>query len=575
MDRRKVLLMLLLLWTAAIVAGGIWRLLALGQLTGNQGPQALSRDGQGGLFLATDHDILHLDSRGRLLDRHPVAALGLVEINALAQGEGDTLWIYDSRLRRLFRCGTRAWTCARFGDDKLDLDQNVQLAWLYGRDRRLLVSDNTRHRLLAFADDGSRLQMPATRWHFPNQLSTGGGTALLADSDARRIVALDPIGNSATATALATRERPYRFVRRDNAWWVIEAGVSLEHGRLRHYSGGDMQDIPLGITDPVALLDIGHSIVIAAKADWRLLALAPETLTVTSFGEARLQQEFRDREAATAAARREREHLPPLMLALLAPALLGGFLLQRRIDRADRAAVAPAADRSARSPASAVLAAPATRKVHARIDTDRGALELARARQNRQLLRAGLILGPLLLLAGLALWLLLPPQAAGPLPGLLGALVALPLLVLLTLYSSRRQQDRLYDQHFICGPHKVIHVVRGKPVRALPYAAIWLGEDSLILGKQRLPLYVGHGARRNALWNIGDLHRELGTRIPHTQHLGEIELARAMLAQGRLVGLQVLSARFMIIITVILVLLLKLWHLLPHSLIGQLWKFPH
>ena len=29
MDRRKVLLMLLLLWTAAIVAGGIWRLLAL------------------------------------------------------------------------------------------------------------------------------------------------------------------------------------------------------------------------------------------------------------------------------------------------------------------------------------------------------------------------------------------------------------------------------------------------------------------------------------------------------------------------------------------------------------------
>lgn len=568
MDRRKVLLLLLLLWTVAVVAGGLWRLLALGTLIGSQGPQALSRDGQGGVFLATDHDLLHLDSQGRLLGRHPVATLGLVEINALAQGEGDTLWLYDSQLRRLFRCGTRAWTCAPFGDDTLQLDQNVQLAWLYGRDRRLLVSDNTRHRLLAFAEDGSRLQMPATAWHFPNQLSTGGGAALLADSDTRRIVALDPVGNRATATALATRERPYRFARRDSTWWVIEAGVTLEDGRLRHYRDSQGRDIPLGVTDPVALLDIGHSILIAAKADWRLLALDPETQAVTAFGEARLQQEFRDRKAATLAARRERGRLPLLMLGLLAPALLGGLLVQRRLDIAT-------ADRSAAPKAGGALAAAAPGKILARIGTDRGALELARTQQNRQLLRAGLILVPLLLATGLALWLLLPPQATAPLTGLLGAVAILPVLVLLTLYSSRRQQDRLYDQQFICGPEKVIHVVRGKPVRALPYTAIWLGEDSLILGKQRLPLYVGHGARRSALWNIGDLHRELGTRIPHTQRLGEIELARAMLAQGRLVGLQVLSARFMIIITVILVLLLKLWHLLPHNLIGQIWKFQH
>lgn len=569
MDRRKVLLMLLLLWAVAIVAGGIWRLLALGELTGNHGPQALSRDGQGGVFLATDHDILHLDSRGRLLDRQPGAALGLVEINALAQGEGDTLWIYDSRLRRLFRCGTRDWRCARFGDDKLELGRNAQLAWLFGRDRRLLVSDNSRHRLFAFADDGSRLQMPATAWHFPNQLSTGGGTALLADTDTRRIVVLDPIGNDATATALTTRERPYRFVRRESAWWVIEAGVTLEHGRLRHYRDGQAQDIPLDISDPVALLDIGHSIVIAAKADWRLLALDPETLAVTPFGDARLHQEFRDRKAATAAARRERERLPLLMLALLAPALLGGLLAQRRIDRAAMAPAGSSGDSSATGTPH--------RKIHARIGTDRDALEVARALQNRQLLRAGLILGPLLL-AGLALWLLLPPETTRPLRGLLAALAALavlPLVVLLAVYTNRRRQDRLYDQHFICGPDKVIHVVRGKPVRALPYDAIWLGEDSLILGKQRLPLYVGYGAQRSALWNMGDLQRELGTRIPHTQHLGEVELGRAMLAQGRLAGLQVLSARFMIIITVILVLLLKLWQLMPHSLIGQLWKFHH
>jgi hypothetical protein len=581
MDRRKLLLIALLLLVVAVTGGGVWRLLALGKLTGGYGPQALSRDGNGGIYLATDHELLHLDGSGKVLARHSVESLGLFEINALALGEDHTLYVYDSRQRRLYRCDTRRWGCAAFGARNLGLDENVQIAWLYGPDRRLLLADNTHHRVLAFAADGTSIGSSATVWHFPNQVVASGEHVLLADTDTRRIVTLDATGNGMVGVALQARERPYRFARRDAEWWVLEAGVTLERARLRYYRSGEATEIALPAADPVALLDIGRALIVISKEDWRLLAVDPDTNAVTRFGAPELQEEFRLRHASTLEARRERAQLPLLMAGLMLPALFGGVLLQRRIDRDARTALPPAdtparpATAPAGAPAAPLAAAgqPARRTAAVRIDTDRDALAMARALQNRQLLRASLLLVPMLLLLPLVLWLLLPDTSA--LKFLVPLFLAVPLLLGLALYSGRRQQDRLYDQHFLLGPDKLIHVVRGKPLRAVPYAAIWLGEESLILGKRRLPLYIGFGAQRSALWNIGDVQRELGARIPHTQHLGEVELARAMLAQGRVVGLQVLSARFLIIIVVVLLVLLKLWNLLHHSLGWTLWEIFH
>lgn len=573
MDRRKFLLVVLLVVVVGVTGAGIWRLFALGALTGGFGPQALSRDGQGGIFFATDHELLHLDAHGQVRDRRPVAALGLQEINALALGENGALFLYDSQQRRLFRCDTARWQCAAFGAAQLGLDENVQIAWVYGPDRRLLLADNTHHRLLAFDESGALLATSAAVWHFPNQIVAHGEHVLLADSDTRRIVSLDASGNSAVGVALQARERPYRFVRRDAEWWVIEAGVTLERATLRHYRHGQAQEIPLPVADPVAILDIGRTLVVASKEDWRLVAVDPDTLAVTPFGHADLQRELQRRHQAMLEARQERAQLPLLMIGFMLPALFGGVVLQRRIDR-DAQASAPATMPAARVlPTAAGL--PARRAAVGRIDTDRDALAMARALQNRQLLRAGLLLVPMLLLLALTLWLLLPAEAARTLTPLLSLLLALPLLLGLALYAGRRQQARRYDQHLLLGPDKLIHVVRGKPVRAVPYSAVWLGEESLILDRQRLPLYLGYGAQRCALWNIGDMQRELGARVPPAQQLGELELARVMLAQKRLVGLRILSARFLIFLVIALLLLLKLWNVLHHSLGWRFWDLFH
>lgn len=584
MDRRKILLILCLLWVLVVVGGGIWRLLALGDLTAPTGPQALARDGQGGLFLATERELLRLDAEGNVQDRRSAAALGLADLNALAPGEGTTLFLYEGTARRLHRCDTATWSCAPFGPATLGLDSNVQLAWLFGPQRRLLLSDNTHHRLLALDDQGAPLALPGARWDFPNQISTEGGHALLAESDHYRIVELDPVANTRQAIALQTRERPYRFVRRDRQWWVIEAGVTLERAALRHYVDGKGATLATGLRDATTLVDTGRAIVVAGHEDWRLVAIDPDSGHARDFGSAALRQEFQGRHAAMTAARRERARLPMLMLALLAPGLIGGLLLQRAIDREREAAgdataggdslATTAGNAAAPRPVTAVFAASATaaRKV-ARIDTDRNALAATRALQDRQLGRLALIGGPLLLGGvGLLLWLAPAPMRDTMLP-LLMPIVVLPLLLYLVLRLSRRQQDRRYDQHLLCGPAKVVLVVAGKPVLAVPYEQVWLGEDSLVLGTRRLPLYLGYGVQRSAFWQLGELHRELGARIPHDQHLGELALGRTLLARGRAAGVAVLWGRFAVVLALAALVLAKLASLLPVNTIGKLLSF--
>lgn len=575
MDRRKLLMGLLLTWVVVVVGGGTWRLLALGPLTASTGPQALARDGQGGLYLATDHELLRLDANGKVTGRHRAADLGLADFSALAPGEGDTLFVYESTGRRVLRCATGSWRCTPFSPVDLGLDVNVQMAWLHGPERRLLLSDNTHHRVLALNESGQRLPLPGATWHFPNQISTSGGEALLADSDTRRIVNLDPVANTAIDTALATRERPYRFARRDTRWWVLEAGVRMERATLRHYDDGRNETIALDLKDPVALIDTGRELIVASKQDWALAAVDPGTGVARHFGAPALQQEFQARVAAMEVARSERSRLPLLMLLLMAPALGGGLWLQRQIDRAKTGA--EPAEEEAPRPVAAAFAAPVTPSASARqvarIDTDRAALATARALHNTQLLRAGVIGAPLLLLLCALMWWMLPAASRTAIQPVLIMLLTLPLLLALGLYAGRRQQDRRYDQHLLCGPDKVVHVVAGKARRAVPYNEVWLGEDSLVIGKQRLPLHIGYGVQRSALWQLGDLQRELGTRIPHTQHLGEIALGRTLLARGQLAGLSVLSGRFLVIILIVLVVLLKLWSLLPHGILTKLWTY--
>lgn len=320
MDRRVAPTLLIAAWLA--LAGGAlaWRHQWLQPRLADTGPQALARDGRGGILLATARELLHLDTRGRVLDRRPADALGMTRIAALAQGEGSTLWAYDDARGELFRCDNRRWACQALPGARLAGD--VQLAWLFGPWRRLLVSDTTGQRMLAFTEDGSALTVPGFAWTAPTQLLGSGTSPLLAEAGRRRIVELDALANRPGRELLVTVQTPWRFVRREAQWWVLEAETRLQRARLRHYAGAASSEIPMGAVDAVALLDVGQDLIVASRDDWRLMALDPESDAAFSFGEPALRAEFRARRAAHAAARHETAWLPWLAALLLGPALL-------------------------------------------------------------------------------------------------------------------------------------------------------------------------------------------------------------------------------------------------------------
>lgn len=583
MDRRKILLALLVAWVLLVSAGGIYRLVGLGKLTANEGPQALESDGHGGSYLATSRELLHLDEQGNVRERRSAEALGLKEINTMASGADGVLWLYDSEARRVFRCTMQGLTCIASATD-IGLDKNVSLAWLPAQ-QQLLLADNAHHRLLTLDANGRLLNAGSKAWHYPNQLMSTPDTLLLADSDRWQIVKLDAASKNRIDVALATTERPYRYVRRSrdqgNEWWVIEAGVSLLDGRLRHYHSGNSDRITLPANDPVALLDNSRDILIASKADWQLLALDPHSGNAVPYGSPALQQEFRAHALASTSARKERSRLPFMMLALMAPALLGGVVLQRRIDSDRELAVinnAITPSRLAANTSSAVTAttqATPERKAVVRIDTDRAALELQRAQQKRSMVRVGLIILPLLLIVGV-LMTLAGGRFGGAMVLTLSVMIAVIVLLVLAVYLGRRKQDRLYDQHFLCGRDKLVHVVQGKPRRAWPYTDIWLGSESLVVGKERLPLYLGYGKMRIPFWSYADVQREIGARIPPQQNMAnDIDLGRALMKKSPWLGLRIVAARYAVALTVILVLLLKAWNIIEHFWGVKLWQILH
>lgn len=576
MDRKKVLSLLLLLWVVVVVTGGISRMTTLGKLISPSGPQALAADNHGGFFLATNSELLHFDAEEKLIRRQPAQALGLSELNAITLDRDGTLWMYDSQRRRIFRCHESSWKCSAFGPENLGLDDNVFLAVSTGVEKQILVSDNAHHRLVILNESGHLLDAGERKWHFPNQIINTGDEILLADTDRFMITRLNSAGIS-TGTALTTKNRPYRFTRRGEAWWVIEAGTSLLDGELRHYHQNKQDKLTLDARDPVAILDIGQRIILASKADWTLLSINPETGNAIPAGDIPLQQEFTRHRLTAQAARSERSRLPFIMMALMAPALLGGMVLQRRIDANNETESSITTNPVNHHPArqtgpERILFG----KQAVRIETDRTALDLARTEQNRQLMKSALLLVPLLLISGLALRFLMPDSASGPANTLLVMLIALPCIIAFLLYIGRRQQDRLYDQYLVCGPEKLVHVVGRKAVRATPYQDIWLGDETLILGKKRIALYQRRGRIRTALWTVADIQREIGSRIPGAQQLNsDYELGKMMLKQGRLIGLHVLSARFLLGIAIALLLLLKTWSVAHNLLPWKLWGIFH
>lgn len=433
MERRLALALLLVITALLAGAAGWQRLLALQSLAAESGPQALARDGRGGIFLATATQLLQLDANGQVLARHAARNLGLGRLQALAQGEAGTLWVLDGESRRIARCDTRVWRCPLVTPPGIQLGEGG-IAWQFGPERRLLVSDRAQGRLLAFAEDGSPLPLPGHAWREPGALARGEGQLLMAEHGLRRVVTLDGIANQPLAPALHTQAPPLAFVQRDAHWWVLEGTPA----QLRHYHAGRVLDLPAPAAEAVALLDAGHVLLIASRGDGALLALDPEFDALVPFASPALRELLATQVRERRAAQRELRWLRPGLAAALALLLLPvPWLLWRRGRVPGRREANPAP----------------------------GALPMAAAGRAMATTGAG-------------------QPAAIPAPG--------------TAPRVSRIAALHGDRHLVCGPDRLVLVDAGKPVLAVPYEAVWLGGRSLLLGQQRLRLHHGLGRARPA-----------------------------------------------------------------------------
>lgn len=561
---KKLLSALLVIWMLLVVIGGLVYMSRLGKSITGDGPQALSSDEHGGFFLISGREVLHFDAAEKLQQRHTFDALGLRDANSLLYSE-DQLLIFDRERKQIFRCALPAWHCTPFSPATLGLSDSIAMAWQ--TPSTLAISDNTGHRLVLLDAQGQLLHAGKRMWHFPNQIISVSDGLLLAGTDRKVIVHLSDAANSTPQTLLETTSRPYQFVRRDNSWWALQAGVLLENAELFHYHQGIPEKISLTAQDPTALLDTGKRIIIASRQDWQLLSLDPETGNAIPAADNGFQTELGTLRLATASAKKQRGRMPYIMLALMLPALLGGVVLQRRLD-ADKSAQTMALSSRGVTPEKIAT------HVNVRIDTDKSRIDMQRLEQNRLLLKSGLIVVPLFMLMAIFLWFS-GIDLAGLTP-IFFFIVALLILAPLLVYIGRRKQDRLFDQQLICGPHKLVHIRQGKPVGATPYADIWLGSDTMLLKGKAFPLYTGLGKLRTPFWMVHDIQREIGKRIPTGQLFNtDHEMGRAMLGSKPILGLRLILARYAVAIAIAVVLLTKLFQVLHHLHVDKLWKIFH
>ncbi len=530
MHKKNILTTLVLLWVLGVVAFLLNQQLGLADKLTGDGPIALSTAPDGGFYLATSQELFYFNEQEALVRRKTAPQLGLQELNALSPTPQGGLWIYDSAQRRPFLCNS-FWRCEAFGPTHLALDRNVALS-PGPNGQGLLLSDNSNHRLILLGPDGQLLDDGKNRpLHFPNQVSSSASGWLLADTDRFAILAIAP--QSATAlgagsSRLKTERRPYRFVQREKEWWVVEAGVSLNEGELRHYreslSGEPISRLLSSeATDLVAIADTGARLVLASRSDWRLLSLDPAT--GQSRPVAALEAEFAGLRQEYAQAKAQSKRLPWLMAGLLAPALLGGLVIQR-MNPSTRVAAQTSGERVVR-PQTHTAKVPITPLPAGHIKPEPQIwAELYPVNESAK--RVLIAVTAVLLLMAISFFLLdLPPLLI-----LLPAIAALlfPVLAISLRRLNQAATRRLIDQELICGPQKLVWKRQGKAVCAVPYKEVMLGGDTLVLGRHALPLYLKLPGQRLAIWPAFELQRELSARLQPEQMVhDDTQLLRALL----------------------------------------------
>lgn len=494
--KRKSLLILLVALVIAVTAGGIWRLLWLGERLNADGPLALALAGDHGLYLATDTAILRFEANGNLSGVHGAASIGLRQPGALQEDENGNLWVFDKELRQIFRCSD--WHCMSATPVSLDLDKNIQFSVNLQR-QQIAVADNNRHRLLLLDLHGQLLQDSNDNppLHYPNQINLGAHSLLIADTDRRNIInmALPDATSGGFGTpviSLHTRRRPYRFAHDAHGWWVLEAGETLFQGELVHYTeGGERREIATDAQDIVDMVDAGDSIIVASRSDYRLQAINKADGSQHDIGSEKLQAEWGRQRLQQAAWRGERRHIPLLMIVVLLPTLLGASVVQKQLVAEQEAMRAASTDRVVQPPASGYVVlrpdALARKTIRTEFIANLAASALAMAA----------IPGICWLAAGM------PPAAAWGRqelrPLLVVSLLAVPLALASFVFAVMRRKGRLGGE-IIFELKRAIFRRNGKDIAAAAYEDVKLTSRTLDIGGASILLYSGSNANAGELW---------------------------------------------------------------------------
>lgn len=501
MTKKKLFTGLLLLWVMAVVGYFISQQVSLSGRLNDDGPLALAADGHGGFFLATRQELFHFNADEKLEWRRRATTLGMQELNALALADDGTLWIYDSEQQRPFHCSAD-WQCQARGPADGDLDINVEMAT---NGQELWLADNSHHRLLRLTESGELLPVEGVRYSYPNQISRHGEGWLIANTNRRSILALDAKGTQAQ-TALKTEERPYRFVNEGQDWWVLESGIALTEAELRHYRvDGDKvtaDTITLSASDPVSMIRHGDNLLITSHDDWRLLNLSPTTGIEQPVADAAIQAEFTRYREERNDVRAQSQRLPWIMAGLLLPALIAGWLMQRR-EPAGKTAWNPLLS-SSNTPTQTTTASVPAPKPH-QVLPDHEALQMARLQLRTLFIRLGLALFAILGVVGLLMALTLPKADSS----LLLIILGVPALLVGALFFMLRQQlDRLLQQRLVFGPSRAMLLQGDKLLKQAPHAKVALGPGVLLLGRHIVRLRGGMGGQ-TPVWLRFDLIREM------------------------------------------------------------------
>lgn len=478
-----------------------------------EGPHALAVAPGGGFYLATSTRLYHLDDRERVTARYPAAQLGIGRFDSLLADADGRLWVYDSESRRVMSCRLPA-TCTPFDAGQVAFSANATLAEGPAGEG-LLLSDNRHHRLQVLDARGQVLTHPLQRgWHFPNQISPLQDAWVLADTDRRQLVKIvgDAQGRPAQREVfLRTEGRPYRFVVRPEGVWTVEAGISLNEGRLYRYRDGRRELLPTVATDVAALADIHGKLALVSRQDWRVLVSDDAGARWRSVADVGLAREFDVQRERNATLTRWSRWLPVGLGVMALGLVWWAWRSERRVGRPLFAT--PAA-------LSAGMAA---------LPLAEGARLHPRPAARRALCWAVAVYGVLPVpVLGWAMWQLLPHLADPQSQRLWFMMAGFVLLWPLCLYLAWRWglARRFASLAFVQDERLLLLTWWDGSTRAAPYEQVWLGPRALWLDGFRVPLTV---CPRLPLWERAWLVEALRQHgQSHRVFDGELALLRAL-----------------------------------------------